>query len=148
MCVAGTVRCWGDGGDCPVTYAAWALGMGRAEAEALMTDTCTITRPDGPRVTNPDGTSTQPTIPVYTGKCRLQSRGDWSAERDIGEAGLVMLRTELQLPVSVVFRVNDIVTITASSTQPANVGSTFRIRSEFVKTHGTMHKGILIDPAG
>ncbi|MEV0646097.1 DUF6093 family protein [Phytomonospora sp. NPDC050363] len=125
-----------------------ALARGRARAEALMTDTCRIERATGPRVTGPDGQSTQPVETVYEGKCRLQSRGDWSAERDIGEAGLVMLRTELQLPADVTFKVNDIVMITASPTQPANVGSTFRIRSEFVKTHGTMHKGILIDPAG
>lgn len=120
-----------------------------------MVDTCRIERQqvgsNGEPLftTDPDTGESVPVLDeVYEGKCRLQSQGDWGDDRDIGEAGVVLIRVILQLPLSVVPEINDVVTITASSTDPGNVDRVWRVRSQFNKTHATMRRVILVDPTG
>lgn len=111
-----------------------------------MVDTCRIER-EGTPVTGDDGQVTRPKTTIYEGKCRLQSQGDWGDDRDIGEAGMVVIRVILQLPISAVAKLNDLVTVT-SAIDPANANRSWRIRSEFNKTHATMRRYVLVDPAG
>lgn len=131
------------------------LARGRAAAEALMTDTCLIERQQvdaGGRpvfTVDPDtGESTPAMDEVYSGKCRFQSRGDWSTERDIGEAGLVLLQTELQLPISVDPAINDRVTAVTSAFNPVLAGRVFEVRGDFLKSHNTSRKVMLNQVTG
>lgn len=148
MCVGGSVRRWGWGGETGVTYVGFALAEGRRLAESLMTDMCLIQRVSG-TATDPDtGESVVTYSQVYSGKCRFQARGDWSVDRDIGEAGLVLLQTELQVPVSVVVAVNDRVTVQSSTTATDLTGRVFTVRGVFLKTHDTSNKAMLIEVTG
>lgn len=52
------------------------LAAGRRAAEALMCDTCTIRRPTGRIIVDPDtGVATPQYEPVYHGRCRVQTAG-------------------------------------------------------------------------
>ena len=127
-----------------MTYAAWALGMGRGEAEALMTDSCRIERESG-RTVDPDtGQSVPSYSTVYEGKCRLQSRGEWSTDRDIGEAGLTILQVELQVPIGVAPRINDRVTMLSAAFNPDLPGTVWTVRGDpGEKSHNTSRKVML-----
>lgn len=118
------------------------LTRGRAAAEALMQDTCTIRRPSG-TTTDPDTGVITPTYgdPLYEGKCRVQMAGAQAAAQQPGEAYLLMLRLEVQLPMSVTgLEVDDEITITASTHDPDLVGRVFLIRDLFHKTHATSRR--------
>ena len=112
---------------------------GRAAAERLMTDTLTITRQSGRPVTDPiTGKVTYPTMQVYSGKGRVQSR-DVDAE-DIIAAGTrtTLAEATVQVPVGVALAVDDEVTVDASLTDPLMVGRVFRVVIIPRKTHATM----------
>lgn len=117
------------------------LARGRRAAEALMVDTCTIRRRTG-EATNPESGVVTPTYSaVYTGKCRLQQPTGQANERDVGEATILMLRFELQLPMSVVgVQADDVVQVTASQMDPDLVGREFAVRGLSHKTHGVMRR--------
>jgi hypothetical protein len=60
---------------------------------------------------------------------------------DVGEAALVLLRLEVQLPMSVVgLAEGDEVTITASTLDPDLVGRVFVVRDLAHKTHATARR--------
>jgi len=83
----------------------------RAEAEAMMTDTCRITfpNPDAPPPVFNEQTgqyepadNTPATITLYEGKCRLQVKADINSnvvETTAGEREWTYLTAQLQLPV-------------------------------------------------
>lgn len=118
------------------------LERGRAAAEDLMVDACTIDRAGSP-VSDPNsGQRIEPTVVVYAGKCRIQQRVPGGARPDdTGETTQLMLRLELQLPMSATgFRVGDRVTITASPNDADLVGRVFRLRELAHKTHATARR--------
>ncbi len=122
--------------------AATALARGRVAAEALMVDACTITRP-AVTFTNPDtGQQTIEATAVYSGPCRIQQHvPGGSRPSDVGEAYDLMLRLELQIPMSVTgVQVNDVVTMTSSVHDPDLPGRTFRVRDLAHKTHATARR--------
>lgn len=122
--------------------AASALARGRGLAESLMVDQCTIRRRTG-QTTDPDTGVVTPTYTnLYTSqKVRIQTRGNWGERKDVGQAGVVVLSVEVQLPVSVTgVEVNDEVVMTASVHDADLVGRTFIIRDVVSKTHGTAHR--------
>jgi hypothetical protein len=119
-----------------------ALLRGRAAAEALMQDTCTIRRGSG-ETTDPDTGIITPTYgdAIYEGKCRVQQRTATASAQQPGEAYVLMLQLEVQLPMSVVgLEVGDEVTITASVHDPDLVDRAFLIRSLAHKTHATARR--------
>lgn len=120
-----------------------ALARGRAAAESLMVDTCTITRTTGETTNEDTGVVTPTTATVYTGRCRIQQSqlGADSTPSDPGEAYVRLVAFELQVPMSVVgLRVQDVITITASALDPDLVGRAFNVLGLAHKTHATARR--------
>jgi hypothetical protein len=117
------------------------IGRGSAAAEAGMVDTCTIRRRTG-ETTDPDSGVITPSYasPLYAGKCRVQQSVAQASQEDSGEDYLLLLRLEVQLPMSVVgLEVSDEITITASQ-DPDLVNRAFLIRDLFHKTDATSRR--------
>lgn len=118
--------------------AASVLARGRAAAEALMVDACTIADTTSLITDDLTGQVVATRAPVYTGKCKVQTSGSGALgdRTDVGEVALVVLRLELHLPVLGSENVHrgGLVTITASVTDAALVGRTFRVRDLTHKT--------------
>lgn len=117
------------------------LARGRAAAEALMVDTCTIRRRAGE--TTDEYGQIVPTFgdPLYEGACRVQQAGTQASAQNPGEAYVLMLRLEVQLPMSVVgLEVGDEVEITDSVHDPDLVGRTFLVRDLAHATHKTARR--------
>lgn len=121
--------------------AASVLARGRAAADLLMVDACTIRRKTG-ESTGAGGVVT-PTYgaTLYAGKCRVQQAAAQAQQQDPGEAFVLMLRLEVQLPMSVTgLQTEDEVTITASAHDPDLVGRVFLIRDLAHATHKTARR--------
>jgi hypothetical protein len=119
-----------------------ALARGRALAETLMVDTCTVTR-ESAAFTNPDtGQQTISTATVYTGRCKVQHRTSGGArDEDVAEANLLMLRLSVHLPVSATgVRTGDIITVTASVGDAELVGRRFIVRELAHKSMATARR--------
>lgn len=119
---------------------AGVTGMGRLQAESLMTAAGTITRGNGVFTTNPTTqVVTEGTVTIYTGKCRLRiarsvARGGESIP------GAVAIKDELILSIPVdaagsgAVRPNDVWTCTANPLDTSVVGLKMRIAGVH---HGT-----------
>ncbi|MEU1240046.1 DUF6093 family protein [Micromonospora parva] len=117
------------------------LARGRAAAEALMVDQCVVRRDNGTTYDPETGYPTPNTTEVYAGKCRIQQQTASAGQRDVGEATVLLLRLEVQLPMSVVgVRVDDVVEVTASVHDPDLPGRRFRVRELAHKTHATARR--------
>jgi hypothetical protein len=112
--------------------AASALARGRAAAEALMVDTCTIERPTARTPDRKNGVVTTTYTTVYTGQCKLNYVGDVTPgpqQREVAEAHLAVLTPTLHLPMSATgLAEGDRVTITASQHDPELVGKVLRLQ--------------------
>ena len=106
-----------------------------------MVDTCTVRRRTG-TTTDPDTGVTTPTYStVYAGKCRFQQRQVSASPAEAGDAQVLMLRMELQLPMSAVgFRVDDEVTADTSVHDPDLPGRVFLVRDLAHKSHATARR--------
>jgi hypothetical protein len=119
---------------------ATALARGRVAAELGMADACTITRSGAP-VTDANGDVTNTPATIYTGKCRVQQHQATADEKDIGEDNLLLLRIEVQLPMTVTgLEVGDIITISTSAYDPDLPGRVFRIHDLAHKTEATARR--------
>jgi hypothetical protein len=119
------------------------LAKGQVKAEASMVDACTIRRrlPDVTNTETGEVTKAYLSPDPYTGKCRVQSALARSQPHESGEDYVLLLRLELQLPVSVTgLRVDDEVTVTASAHDADLVGRVFLIRDLFHKTEPTARR--------
>jgi hypothetical protein len=105
-----------------------AVLAGRAEAEALMLDTCTITRPGEP-VTDPDtGDVTNSAETVYAGKCKVQSKDSATAKPEVGEHTFTVVSRQVHIPANAAdVRDGDVVTITTSRLNAFTVGKQYRV---------------------
>jgi hypothetical protein len=118
-----------------------ALARGRAAAEDLMKDTCTIRRRVSKVTSTVDGSVSWTYADIYAGKCRFQMRAGDARTEDEGEAHLHLLRVEVQLPMSVTgLRVLDEVTCDASAHDPDLPGRVFLVRDLAHKTHATARR--------
>lgn len=101
---------------------------GRREAESLMVDTCTITRPGDP-VTDPEsGEVTAGSVEVYSGRCKVQSKDSSVATPDAGGASFTVVSRQVHIPTGVAdVRDGDVVTVTASLLNPFGVGKQYRV---------------------
>lgn len=105
-----------------------------------MVDTCTIRRKVGEETDPHSGVVTPVYTTLYAGKCRVQRVGSATPAQP-GEAYLLMLRLEVQLPMSVAgLAVADEVRIDSAPLDPDLAGRTFRVRDLFHKTHATMRR--------
>jgi len=125
-----------------MSIVAAVLARGRAAAEALMDDECTIKRPTG-KTTDP---TTGQVVTTYTTlyttqKCRVQYRGQWGERRDTGQDAVVMQTIEIQLPITVTdLAVGDTITITATTFDPVLVGRELLLKDINADTHATMRR--------
>jgi hypothetical protein len=105
-----------------------AVLAGRTEAEALMLDTCTITRPGEP-VTDPDtGDVTNSAETVYAGKCKVQSKDSATSSPEAGEHTFTVVSRQVHIPANAAdVRDGDVVTITASRLNAFTVGKQYRV---------------------
>lgn len=113
----------------------------RTQAESLMVDTCTITRPGDP-VTDPDtGDVTPSSTFVYSGPCKVQQTISQASNPTAGSHQFTVLDSRVDLPVSAgPFKVDDVVTITASVLDPQLAGSVFRVVELFHKSMATAQR--------
>jgi hypothetical protein len=127
------------------------LARAQAAAETGMVDTCTIRRAVG-ETENPNTgvVSTAYLSPdPYVGKCRVQQHQASADRHDAGQDYLLLLRLEVQLPMSVVgLEVGDEITITASANDPDLVGRMFRIHDLAHKTEGSARRVQCIERTG
>ena len=100
----------------------------RTQAESLMIDECTITRPGEP-ATDPDtGNVTDSTTPVYSGKCKVQSKDSSVATPDVAGASFVVVSRQVHIPAGAADVKNgDVITVTASLLNPLGVGKRYRV---------------------
>lgn len=120
----------------------------RAEAESLMTDACLVERegpPDPGAVIDPT-TGKFPDVPfgtVYSGPASLVLQGTVIAGRARESAGdeVTLLRSTLKVPAAAArLLVNDRVTFTASTYNPALVGVVFTVTGLLPGSHQTSQK--------
>jgi hypothetical protein len=129
--------------------AASALARGRAAVEALMVDACTVTRVGDRGTDTTTGEVTEPVSTLYTGQCRVQQAQAQATEETVGEDHLLLLRLEVQLPMSVTgLEVGDLITITASAHDPDLPGRVFRIHDLAHKTHATSRRVQCVEKTG
>lgn len=120
------------------------LVKARRDAENLMTDHCTVTRP-GESTTDPDtGLPNTGTEQVYQGKCKVHTSGGLASEQAEGSAAQAMGAVSLVWSLYVHFpydtnglRAGDVVEITESA-NPLLTGRRLRLVSpQSEKTHAT-----------
>ena len=115
---------------------------GRAAAEALMVDTCTISVPAATSTFNPatGKNDPAPAAVVYSGPCRLQIQQPQPYTPDGGGHRFTVEQFILQLPVSAITPPIGAVVAVTDSFDPALVGRTMRVTSMFRKTHATAQR--------
>ena len=118
-----------------------AVLAGRREAEALMVDACTVTRPGDP-VTDPEtGDVTPSSTPVYTGPCKVQQTISQASNPSAGGHQFTVQDSRVDVPVSAgPLAVDDVVTVTASVLDPQLVGAEFRVVELFHKSMATAQR--------
>lgn len=116
---------------------------GRAAAEALMVDACTVARGSVDPVTDPDtGVVTYPTGPAfYAGRCRVQLPNVAEREVDAGEREWTEQAALVMVPMGVTgVRVGDVVTVTRSVLDPDLVGRRYVVAGLMHKTFATARR--------
>jgi hypothetical protein len=112
----------------------------RAAAEEGMVDTCTIRRLTG-EVTDVDGVITPTYATLYTGFCRVQQQQPYAERHDAGQAYLLILRLEIQLPMSVTgLAPDDELTMITSEMDPDLPGRVFAVRDLAHKTNASSRR--------
>jgi hypothetical protein len=117
-----------------------ALARGQLVAELSMIDACVIDRAAAGSQDDFSGTVTPAYTVVYTGKCRIQQERHQAEPHDAGQDYILLQRTQLQLPMSVVgVQVRDRVTVTVSR-DPDLVGRSFLVLDLAHKTDATARR--------
>jgi hypothetical protein len=118
-----------------------AVLRGRAKAEALMFDSCVVTRPGAP-VTDPDTGAVTPSLSrIYEGKCKVQQTIAQSSNPTAGGHLFTVQSTRWDTPVSAgPFAVNDVVTMTGAVLDPQLVGRVYRVVELFHKSGATAQR--------
>lgn len=107
-----------------------ALLRGRIAAESLMLATCTITRPTGGTVTDPETWDEVPeVVPVEgaRGICKVQSSVPRARDNQDGEARVTIESPQVHLPVGDPVQSGDLVTVVADPIDPLNDGRVYRL---------------------
>lgn len=118
--------------------------QGRAAAERLMVDTCTITRPGVASLNETTGAVTRATTTVYTGACRVKP-DPAPSESQSGEREVVVRRFIVSIPTSETgVEVDDIVTVTASDFDAALVDRTLTVGGIVTGSHVTARRLVCV----
>lgn len=107
------------------------LSRGRAIAERLMVDTCTIARVSAGTDFNDTtgGYSGGSSTPVYDGACRVKPKDNADRVVQFGEQAVSFWPFLVAVPMSVTgVQLDDVVTITASESDPSLIGVQLRVR--------------------
>jgi hypothetical protein len=103
-------------------------------------DTCTIKRVTG-ESTDIDGVITPTYTTLYSGVCRVQQQQPYAERHDAGQAYLLLLRLEVQLPMTVVgLQPDDILTVVTSLMDPDLPGRVFIVRDLAHKTDASSRR--------
>lgn len=123
------------------------LADGRTAAEALMVDTCRITRPgegNGPFNQDTGQYDKPPPVTVYEGKCRVQVPSDIANATQVaaGEAEWTVQAAVIQLPVagSEAVRVHQTVELLDVVYDLALEGRKYDVTALHHKTHATSRR--------
>lgn len=118
--------------------------QGRTLAVALMVDACTVTRSGGDRIFNQTtgGYTTLAGTTVYSGPCQVQIPAQADASLDAMEGGgATTQQLEVKVPVdATVYRVQDLVTVTAAAHDPTLVGRRYRVTGLHAKSFSTARR--------
>lgn len=124
------------------------IAEGRAEAEAIMLDTCTITRVTGEAGALDPETGLRepaPTSTVYTGKCKVQTYEPHESAKESGDHVFTEQRYHLHLPIGVgPIEVDDTATILTAAADVQLVGRSYRIAALHHKSLATAQR-LLVD---
>lgn len=117
------------------------LVKARRAAEAGMVDTCLIQRRISETTDDFSGVVTPTYETLYEGKCRVQQSSGQAEQADIGEAYLLILRLEIQLPMSVTgLEADDEVVLLTSVSDPDLPGRVFVIHTLAHKTDASSRR--------
>jgi hypothetical protein len=128
-----------------------ALARGQMAAEVGMVDACTVRRKATGGTTDPDtGFPTQGYTELYAGRCRVQQHQASAQREDVGGDRLLLLRLEVQLPVTGTegLKVGDEIAITAAVHDADLVGRVFLIHDLAHKTHPTARRVQCLERTG
>lgn len=122
--------------------AASAVLAGRAAAESMMVDACTVTYVDGSTWDEDAGASVPNVVTVYSGKCRVQRSGAMSPRESSTatgyEVGIDAIVAQLPLSALGIKRGHEFtVTAVGSISDPDLVGVKATVQSNLAKTHAT-----------
>lgn len=133
------------------------LAEGRAAAEAIMLDTCTVTRVTGPEgeidpetgLPAPAPTETVYPLPAAVapldGRCKVQTYEPHESTRESGDHVFTEQRYHLHLPIGAgPFKVGDTATIMTASADAQLVGRSYRIAGLHHKSLATAQR-LLVD---
>ena len=123
--------------------AASATLSGRAAAEALMSDACTVTRGTATQTFDPATGEyvTTPGAQVYSGPCRVKPRDNTDRVVEAGGQAVSLFPFVVSVPISATtFEVDDVVTVTASQLDPAMVGLVLRVKQIATGSHLTARR--------
>ncbi|MCI9889092.1 hypothetical protein JT358_11585 [Micrococcales bacterium 31B] len=115
------------------------LQRARRVALTRMLDACVVRREDLTRVDSKTGLAAL--VDVATSRCHLDSLASQEATADVVGQQVTVQRRVLKLPVTVPpLRIDDLVEITASATDSAVVGRTFRVTGIPSATQASSHR--------
>lgn len=118
-----------------------ALRQARADAEALMLDTCTATRRGAPSTNPTTGAVTTTSTALYSGKCKVQASGNAARAAEAAGRTATLERLEVHVPVgSFTPRPGDVVTVTDSGYDPALVGRVYRVTAANLKSAASAYR--------
>lgn len=130
-------------GFAPFIAATRDLLLGRAAAERLMVDFCTVERAGDPTVDPDTGVVSPAFTSAYSGKCKVQSAAGVSSvgNPDAGERQWSVQQLQVHLPVSApAVSVGDRITVTESQFDPALAGRVFTVRQLLHKSFATAQR--------
>ncbi len=116
------------------------LARAQRRARESMVDTCRIRQRTGEDVDQNTGEITPTYNLIYEGRCRVQQPNAQAAEEDAGQAYLLMVRLELQVPVSVTGVEPDQEVDILTSRDPDLVGRPYVVRDLFHKTDASSRR--------
>lgn len=118
------------------------LARGRAAAEALMTDACTVTRSGGLVFDEEAGDDVETSETVYEGACRVQMTDSLDVSTsDFGGRAVNVTRVTVSLPMDANPPApQDVVVITAATHDPQLVGERFVVKDYVGKSHATARR--------
>jgi hypothetical protein len=115
-----------------------------------MVDACSIERVTGTTTDRSTGVVDEVTSSIYAGRCRVQQSKSGEGNRmDPSETSVVLLRLQVQLPMSVVgLAEGDLITVTSSALDADLPGRQFRIHDLAHKTHATSRRVLATEVTG